>query len=249
MLPPRRGPPLPHLEHRVTPMRPKLLSLTLTLPFAFAPGVWGQNSAPAGTEAPAETKQQGADARATAPGLKLGVVDFQRVAESYPRHKAMIKAWQEEGSRIGAEMQREREAIKTLEMERSAYDEGSSEWQDVQQRWAARMAALESQSKYEQRRLTLEKIKIQEQVYRDITRACGELATKLQLDLVLRVHNVDEGDDVPERLAQWDARTVIWHQPKHDITDQVIQLLLTEPYTESSASRSGNDGGAQDPSK
>jgi Skp family chaperone for outer membrane proteins len=190
-------------------------SAVLFVASVLCPAAWASAQAqePASTEAKAS------------PSPKIGVVDFVKVVEAYPRAI-------EERSKI-EEMRKQQRAA--LEAELKKGRELEMKLEDLQRGTPAHDMKLHELRLKKQDIEGLEQIfdrdwrrKIDEfynAIYGDLERAVAIVAKERGVHIVLRAHPQLEGESTENRARVFEARMVWFASPEIDLTPFVIKLL------------------------
>lgn len=210
------------------------LSLALLLG-AFAASLPGQNPAPA-TEAKPQEAAPVADAGLVA---QVGVVDVDKVLDGYPKAREMKQRLAGMESEMNATLQQYKDELTQLKLEVDGWDQFTTQWADAQAKFEGKKAEAQSRRELLDRTLLFETYKVRDSLYRDIDRAVQELARKRKLLLVLPVFTVRDDEPLETRVPKMASRSVLYHESTLDLTEDVINLLMSPEFVGNGASRPG----------
>jgi Skp family chaperone for outer membrane proteins len=160
---------------------------------------------------------------------KIGIVDLHRLFKNDALIEADIAAIKAKGKDYEAAIAKMREEYNVLKLECDSMADRASE---KYVRTFAAMLAKEQEIKGFKNGieayLEQEGLRFNLNAYKRYRAAITELASKRKLDFVLRINDPD--DQERSLGARWQAAElgmVLYHEPKLDITDDVIAFLKT----------------------
>lgn len=216
----------------------------------WLPAQEGARGREAGTvPADASASKQGKDS--AVPALTIGVVDFAKVFEFYPKaikERERLKAL---NNSFSEQMDAMSKRIQELKDQVGLYPEGSLQ---------ARMKRLELEGLMQQgpalakvfnEQLQLEHMRMEVQLYEDVEIAIGKLVAGRGVQLVLRkmatlpLRADDESpSDIQNRLVAYERRHVWFAATEIDLTAEVIKMLQV-PLEKPKAPADGRPDGGQ----
>lgn len=181
-------------------------------------------------------------APAARPAMSVGVVDFAKILEAYPRAIEQRKQLDALMEQRQAELDLFQKRITEISGLRDNFREGSKEWlnNDLELQLAVR--AIEGKRQIFQQELREQREGFYVAMLEDMQRAVAMVAKQRQVGLVLRVHEdlLDGSIDTKARI--FESRVVWFAAEEIDLTAAVIKLLQV-PLPEKPADQTGKSGG------
>ena len=174
--------------------------------------------------------------------LPVGVVDFAKILEAYPRAIDLRKQLDVLMEQRQAELDEFQKRISEISGLRDNFREGSNEWlnKDLEVQLAVR--AIEGKRQIFQQELRSEREKFYVTMLEDMQRAVAMIAKDRKIGLVLRVHEDVLDGSIESKARIFESRVVWFASEEIDLTPAVIKLLQV-PLPPESAGQSGKSGG------
>ena len=170
-----------------------------------------------------------AEVKADIPGLKIGVVNIQRIFLTCKRNvkyeektKAEQNKLNAELEKLGAELKAEEAGLKTLKP-------GSSDYMALVKEILTKRAGLQAQQEFYKRQMELKYQQWIEGLYEDILRETSEVAEQKGLDLVQVKDEIEfPASSVNDAMMAIRTHKLLYSGGCLDITDEVIARLDKE---------------------
>ena len=168
----------------------------------------------------------------TAPGvasprnqLSIGVVDFAKILEAYPRAIEQRQLLDALMTRRQAELDAFQKRAGEARGLRDNFKEGSNEWLNKDLELQLALRAIEGKRQIFQAELVSEREEFYVAMLEDMQRAVTMVAQDRQVGLVLRVHEDLLDGSIDNKARVFESR-VVWYAAKEiDLTLAVIKLL------------------------
>lgn len=134
---------------------------------------------------------------------------------------------------IQVEQQRRRQELQQLQLDLELLPAGSEDFMQTQDEMLQKAFELDSWLKFEIQKLQRGVQSERERISKKMLDAIGRVAEKNGYDIVLTPMDpvqvqVPTANPNQPQFRTLPTRNVLWHNKKHDITDQIIQLMNNE---------------------
>lgn len=155
----------------------------------------------------------------------IGVVDFTKVIETYPRAIQERKKLDEFYQQRQATLEADERKAQEIRQQRDLFQKDSSEWhfKDLELRLAAQ--ALDGKRQIFQEELRQQRETFYVAMLEDMQRAVAIVAKERGVALVLRAHNDLLNGSTESKARVFEARVVWYFAEEVDLTPAVIKLL------------------------
>jgi Skp family chaperone for outer membrane proteins len=155
----------------------------------------------------------------------VGVVDFVKVFEAYPRAIAERRKLDEVNETYKTMAKAENEKIEAIRLARDNFKARSQEYAMKTLELDLATRQLDGHMQIWKSDLDQRQERFLISVYEDIEQAVGLVAKAKGVQMVLRAHN-DLGKSTPEDKARVFERRIVWYAaPQIDLTGDVIKLM------------------------
>lgn len=218
---------------------------TLRLGGALVAGAVG-----AGLLAAQASAQQGpAPANGTTPGgLRVALVDIGVVFKGYKRKDALEKQVNAKKDQLEQQARAQAQIIESLRKKLDELKEGSQMWRDKRKelKLAIKQAEVMRDSMDEELKLEIENLTLM--ILDEIEETVREFGKNTGYDVVIKVDSKGWGDErFQERIFRAQVSSVLYYDPRLDVTPTVIQLLNDPARIQKYEQRSFGGGGAPSP--
>ena len=163
--------------------------------------------------------------------IGVGVVDMTLVFEKAQMPQDLERIFGQEKSKIEAEAQTKKDRLDVLqkELDSGAFAKTSDDYQDRLEQLETLKLKSELWLRRHDRRMTEERKKWFEQIYRKVMAACKDVAQSQGIDLVLSDNPVDFNvSDAAVLINQILQKKVVYASPRVDLTPLVIERFDNE---------------------
>lgn len=176
------------------------------------------------------TAQDGPAEAAAAPGLKIAVIDLQRVYENHPAFKAGREVLTEETKELQREALAKRSELETQGEPLKKMKPGSPEFNELRDKLQSQARDFQDQYTRKVQAQAMKESQLYEKTYENISSEVEQLAQARGIPLVLQRNNKfsDSLKSGKERSAQdiiSGLNQTVIYQSGLDITDDIIQAV------------------------
>lgn len=156
----------------------------------------------------------------------VGIVEFGRVFDAYPKVAEGKKRLQDYENRLRAELEAEQAKVEDIRLVRSRYAAGTRERDLKDLELSVAVRKLELLQQVQQADLNREGSRFVVEWYEDMERAIAEVARNKGVKLVVRGHReATDKDSLDAKYTLFEKRVVWYAADAIDLTDAVIKLL------------------------
>lgn len=203
---------------------PLIVALT-SVGLALASGsVFAQNTGRA-------TTQTGASAASTdsPSGEKIGLIDMGHVFKNYEKFKDQTAKLQREAEAAEAKAQKMIEDGRAGQLQLQQLQPDSAEFTRVQDDLIKLKTELETFKQIEQQKIARQQAEVYKQIYSEVQTVVDQYATHFNFTLVMRFNRAEVAEaGNPNAVLQNMNRQVVYHMPKSDITDAILNYMNSE---------------------
>ena len=167
-----------------------------------------------------------AQAKPADPAHKVGLIDMGHVFQEYAKFKKLREGLQSEIQKSDAQAKQYLDKSQNLQKKIKTFQQGSTQYAQIEKQLLEVKAQFEAFRAGAQRDLMRKESQIYKQCYVDVSKAVGEYAKYYNYTLIMRFNRKDVTEsEAPGEIVNSMNRQVIWHRPKDDITDSVLNYL------------------------
>lgn len=160
-----------------------------------------------------------------APKFPVGVVDFVKVFDAYPRAVQEENALKDFNRRQQEVLDAEERKLEQLKIQRDNYNKGSRDYAMKDNELRAKLRELEGLQEILRVEFGQKRNEFMNTIYADIGRAIAIVAKERDVKLVLRRHPPLDGLSSGQNAQLNEARQVWYAAEELDLTPHVIKLL------------------------
>ncbi len=195
----------------------------------------------------AQAAAPAAQAAAPAQGTKIAVIDVGMIVKKHPTIKAQQQKIHEQVKVAQEELNKRRQAIIAEAEQLKVLNEGSPDFNKLQEKLAQQEAQLKLDSVRREKDLEELEAKMALEFYTNLQTLIAQLATYHQIDLVLRANTEVPDMKQPATIQMALEKGVVFSRPHLDMTNAVLQMLEQQApaagaTTNGAAARSANTG-------
>jgi Skp family chaperone for outer membrane proteins len=153
------------------------------------------------------------------------VVDVARVFENHAGFNAELEKLKNEADEYKYSLQQRGAQLNTESEELNNFKEGSAEYNNLESRLAQASANLEVERRNKTREFVQREAKLHFDTYVQVTHAISEYCEQKGYRVALRFSRTEMDPDNPQSIMQRVQEYVVFHQPRIDITDEIIRSL------------------------
>ncbi len=160
-------------------------------------------------------------------GVRIGVVDIQRVLDSYEKSKAVAKELESVFKSKETQLAAQGARIKALTEELAQFNPDSPDYKRVSDELIDLRVRAEAAQKKAQSELTFSNIQYMKSIYKEIQVATGNVAKANKLHYVINQIEPDTMDDLtdPRSILSVMTQPVVYSDHSIDLTDPLIDYL------------------------
>ncbi len=156
------------------------------------------------------------------------VVDVAKVFESHPGFKAELENLKQQAEQYKFELQQRAQQLQARSEELKNYKVGSPEYKQLESELATASANLEVDRRNKTREFVETEAQLHFNTYLNVTEVIGSLCEQRGYRMALRFNSTQMSADDPASIMQTVNEYVIFHQPRVDITQDVIQTIASK---------------------
>jgi Skp family chaperone for outer membrane proteins len=173
----------------------------------------------------AQAATPAAQAAAPAQGTKIAVIDVGMIVKKHPTIKAQQQKIHEQVKLAQEELNKRRQAIIAEAEQLKALNEGSPDFNKLQEKLAQQEAQLKLDSVRREKDLEELEAKMALEFYTNLQALIAQLATYHNIDLVLRANTEVPDLKQPATIQMALEKGVVFSRPHLDMTNAVLQML------------------------
>jgi Skp family chaperone for outer membrane proteins len=182
--------------------------------------LFAQQAAPASTQA-----------AASAQGTKIAVIDVGMIVKNHPTIKLQQQQIREQVKVAQEELNKRRQAIVTEAEQLKMLNEGSPDFNKLQEKLTQQEAQLKLDSVRREKDLEDLEAKMALEFYTNLQTLIAQLADYYQIDLVLRANNEAPDLKQPATIQMALEKGVVFSRPQLDMTNAVLEMLKKQAPT------------------
>lgn len=165
------------------------------------------------------------DGKPPAPKFPVGVVDFQKVFEAYPRAIEEKGKLEEFKARRQAELDAEERKLEVLKAQRDNFKQGSTEYALKSLELRSLLQRLEGMQEVFRNEMGHKRDEFANKMFGDVERAIRIVAKERGLLLVLRQQAALDGLGPAQQAQLYEGRQLWYAAEEIDLTPAIIKLL------------------------
>lgn len=165
----------------------------------------------------------------SAAGLKVGVIDLNKISENYESYNHEVEKVKAKAEAIQEEILKITEKMKALQERRELFEEGSDEYDEINDQIEQLKLAGYVKNKSESKKIEKKQVDMIKGLYKDIRTGVQEYSDKHKFDLIV-VESGPElmGKKLQDIVIEIRMKPVVYSSNQLDITDNIIEYLNTE---------------------
>jgi outer membrane protein len=174
----------------------------------------------------------GEEPQATSPArpTRIALVDMAHVFKNYKKFQALRSDLQAEIKNTDAEAAPMTQSIRTLQDELKQLNLGSAKYPEVQKKLASEKQRLEEFRNVTHADFLRSEAQIYRTVYLEVKDVLKKVASERGFDVVMRFDRelILDISNPPELVLEMNRQTIVYHDPRYDLTDAVLTVLNEE---------------------
>ena len=178
---------------------------------------------------------------ATATHAQVCVVDVAKVFESHTQFNASLQNLKQQAEEYKFSLQQRGEALRAESEQLKNFEIGSPEHNQLETKLAQSSANLEVERRNKTREFVQMEAKLHFETYVQVTQAINTFCEQRGYRAALRYSNIEVDPSNPQSIMQRVNEYVVFHQPRIDITQEIISAVGgTTPQTGKLSGQSEN---------
>ncbi|MDR4506821.1 MAG: OmpH family outer membrane protein [Candidatus Brocadiaceae bacterium] len=162
----------------------------------------------------------------SAAGIKVGVVDINKVFEKYEKRKKFDEELKKQEKEYQAAINDKKKELVGLNDKIQLLDLGSDARRKYEETFEKKNMELESYAKFAEKNIMKRYKGSFENLYTDVLKGVEEVGQGGQYDLIIKKEETElKGGGLSELQFKVGIKTVLYHSAAVDITNQVIDVL------------------------
>ena len=155
----------------------------------------------------------------------IRLIDVSKVYENYGPFVQQRDQLQQQVKNYENQLIQQQQEFQRLNEDLKTKDPNSSEFQQLERNLAQQGTNLEINKRAQLRRFAQAEAKMHFDTYVQVCQEIARFCAEQQVQLVLQYSSTDMKQDDPQSIMQRVNSKVVFHSPRNDITDAIIQRL------------------------